>query len=88
MPIDSIAGLRHLSQAQGSFVRLDQSTDKLQTTTAKARFWQLSQRSQEKAGNRAAAERVRDSVCAYCGKAEGTRLFNQYIGKKSLEGKA
>ncbi|MDY5430335.1 inositol phosphate phosphatase SopB, partial [Desulfovibrio sp.] len=23
-----------------------------------------------------------------CGKAEGTRLFNQYIGKKSLEGKA
>ena len=33
MPIDSIAGLRHLSQAQGSFVRLDQSTDKLQTTT-------------------------------------------------------
>ena len=29
MPIDSIAGLRHLSQAQGSFVRLDQSTDKL-----------------------------------------------------------
>ena len=31
MPIDSIAGLRHLSQAQGSFVRLDQSTDKLQT---------------------------------------------------------
>ena len=88
MPIDSIAGLRHLSQAQGSFVRLDQSTDKLQTTTAKARFWQWSQRSQEKAGNRAAAERVRDSVCAYCGKAEGTRLFNQYIGKKSLEGKA
>ena len=88
MPIDSIAGLRHLSQAQGSFVRLDQSTDKLQTTTAKARFWQLSQRSQEKAGNRAAAERVRDSDCAYCGKAEGTRLFNQYIGKKSLEGKA
>ena len=82
MPIASIAGLRHLSQAQGSFVRLDQSTDKLQTTTAKARFWQLSQRSQEKAGNRAAAERVRDSVCAYCGKAEGTRLFNQYIGKK------
>ena len=68
MPIDSIAGLRHLSQAQGSFVRLDQSTDKLQTTTAKARFWQWSQRSQEKAGN--------------------TRLFNQYIGKKSLEGKA
>ena len=65
MPIDSIAGLRHLSQAQGSFVRLDQSTDKLQTTTAKARFWQLSQRSQEKAGNRAAAERVRDSVCAF-----------------------
>ena len=50
MPIDSIAGLRHLSQAQGSFVRLDQSTDKLQTTTAKARFWQLSQRSQEKSG--------------------------------------
>ena len=88
MPIDSIAGLRHLSQAQGSFVRLDQSSDNLQTTTAKARFWQLSQRSQEKAGNRAAAERVRDSVCAYCGKAEGTRLFNQYIGKKSLEGKA
>lgn len=31
---------------------------------------------------------MRDSVCAYCGKAEGTRLFNQYIGKKSLEGKA
>ena len=75
MPIDSIASLRHLSQAQGSFVRLDQGTDKLQTTTAKARFWQWSQRSQEKAGNRAAAERVRDSVCAYCGKAEGTRLF-------------
>ena len=53
MPIDSIAGLRHLSQDQGSFVRLDQSSDNLQTTTAKARFWQLSQRSQEKAGNRA-----------------------------------
>lgn len=88
MPIDSIAGLRHLSQAQGSFVRLDQGTDRLQTTTVKARFWQWSQRSREKAGNRAAAERVRDSVCAYCGKAEGTRLFNQYIGKKSLEGKA
>ena len=88
MPIDSIANLRHLSQAQGSFVRLDQGTDKLQATTVKARFWQWSQRSQEKAGNRAAAERVRDSVCAYCGKAEGTRLFNQYIGKKSLEGKA
>ena len=83
MPIDSIANLRHLSQAQGSFVRLDQGTDKLQATTVKARFWQWSQRSQEKAGNRAAAERVRDSVCAYCGKAEGTRLFNQYIGKKS-----
>ena len=88
MPIDSIASLRHLSQAQGSFVRLDQGTDKLQATTVKARFWQWSQRSQEKAGNRAAAERVRDSVCAYCGKAEGTRLFNQYIGKKSLEGRA
>ena len=88
MPIDSIASLRQLSQAQGSFVRLDQGTDKLQATTVKARFWQWSQRSQEKAGNRAAAERVRDSVCAYCGKAEGTRLFNQYIGKKSLEGKA
>ena len=84
MPIDSIAGLRHLSQAQGSFVRLDQSTDKLQPTTAKARFWQWSQRSQERAGH----ERVRDSVCADCGKAEGTRLCNQYIGKKSLEGKA
>ena len=26
MPIDSIANLRHLSQAQGSFVRLDQGT--------------------------------------------------------------
>ena len=88
MPIDSIANLRHLSQARGSFVRLEQGTDRLQTTTVRARFWQWSQRSQEKAGNRAAAERVRDSVCAYCGKAEGTRLFNQYIGRKSLEGRA
>lgn len=88
MPIDSIANLRHLSQARGSFVRLEQGTDRLQTTTVRARFWQWSQRSREKAGNRAAAERVRDSVCAYCGKAEGTRLFNQYIGRKSLEGRA
>ena len=88
MPIDSIANLRHLSQARGSFVRLEQGTDRLQTTTVRARFWQWSQRSREKAGNRAAAERVRDSVCAYCGKAEGTHLFNQYIGRKSLEGRA
>ena len=61
MPIDSIANLRHLSQARGSFVRLEQGTDRLQTTTVRARFWQWSHRSQEKAGNRAAAERVRDS---------------------------
>lgn len=87
-PIDSIAHLRTMSLARDSFVRLDQGDNQIKTTTARAHFWQRAQRAAEKSGNRGAAERVRDSICAYCGKAEGTRLFNQYIGKKSLEGKA
>ena len=33
MPIDSIANLRHLSQARGSFVRLEQGTDCLLYTS-------------------------------------------------------
>ena len=84
--IDSMAHLRTLSQAQGSFIRLNKSNAQLTTSTTKARFWQRSLRQAEKNESRAAAERVRDSVCAYCGKAMGTILFNRYIGEKSLQG--
>ena len=84
--IDSMAHLRSLSQTQGSFIRLDRSNAQLTTSTTRARFWQLSRRLAEKQESLAAAERVRDSVCAYCGKAVGTTLFNRYIGEKSLRG--
>ena len=84
--IDTIAHLRTLSQAQGSFIRLNQSNTQLTTSTTQARFWQRSLRQTEKNESKAAAERVRDSVCAYCGKAMGTILFNRYIGEKSLQG--
>lgn len=86
--IDSIAHMRAMSLAQGSFVRFDKASGQLKTSTAEARFWQRTQRKTEQSENMAAAARVRDSICAYCGKAEGIRLFNQYIGRKSLEGKA
>lgn len=88
MPVDSLSSLRSMSLAQGSFVRLDQASGQLTTTGTRAHFWQRAQAAQEKAGNRAAAERVRDSICAHCGKAEGTRLFNHYIGSKALSGRA
>lgn len=84
--IDSMAHLRTLSQTQGSFIRLNQNNAQLTTSSTKARFWQRSLRQAEKNENRAAAERVRDSVCAHCGKAMGTILFNRYIGEKSLKG--
>lgn len=84
--IDSMAHLRALSQTQGSFIRLDQNSAQLTASTTQARFWQLSQRLTERRETRAAAERVRDSICAHCGKAAGTFLFNRYIGEKSLGG--
>lgn len=87
MPIiDSMAQLRSLSQAQGSFILLAQNNIRLTTSTTKTHFWQLSQRAIEKKENQTAAERVRDSVCAHCGKAMGSILFNRYIGEKSLKG--
>lgn len=84
--IDSMAHLRTLSQTQGSFIRLNQNNAQLTTSTIKAHFWQRSLRQAEKNENRAAAERVRNSVCAYCGKSMGTILFNRYIGEKTLKG--
>ena len=84
--IDSMAHLRALSQTQGSFIRLDQNNAQLTASTTRARFWQLSQRLTERRETKAAAERVRDSICAHCGKAAGTLLFNRYIGEKSLGG--
>ncbi len=87
MPIiNSMAELRYISQAQESFVRLSRSGSQLTTSTTKAHFWQRSQKAMEKSESIAAAERVRDSVCAHCGKAMGTILFNRYIGEKSLKG--
>ena len=87
MPIiDSMSHLRTLSQTQGSFIRLNRNNAQLTTSTTKAHFWQRSLRKAEKDESRAAAERVRDSVCAHCGKAAGTILFNRYIGEKSLQG--
>ena len=70
MPIiDSMSHLRTLSQTQGSFIRLNRNNAQLTTSTTKAHFWQRSLRKAEKDESRAAAERVRDSVCAHCGKA-------------------
>ena len=84
--IDSMAQLRIVSQAQDSFVRLARSNAALTTSATKAHFWQISRRLAEKKESRAAAERVRDSVCVHCGKVMGSILFNRYIGEKSLKG--
>lgn len=85
--IRSLSQLRGMTLGQEAFVRLDQNSGQLTASGVKARFWQSAQKALEKAETKAAAELIRKSVCTHCGNALGTRLFERYLGSKTLQGK-
>lgn len=86
--IVSTSSLRSIAFVRDGFVRVDQQGGTLTASGTRAHFWQLRQRHMENEASSKAARIIRDSVCAHCGKALGTRLFNQYLGSKSLKGRA